>query len=433
LLASIYCWGTATVELTTVLGKLLFDVTGREIDLGWLGLAEFAPSAILVFVSGTIADRVDRRRLGTLGLAGMSVAAFAIAWYVGTDATSTIPIFALVVVLGTARAFALPAVRSLPADTLPASRLPWYAPRQSAMFQASVITGPVLGGFLYVVDVRLAVLSAAVLFALSAVFVAAVRVTRTTTGQGVRQAEQGVQDDAHDTATAVLLEPSPGAPASGPLLREALEGLRFVRGHAILLGAISLDLFAVLFGGAIALLPAIADQRLGVGAVGLGWLRASAGIGAGVVTIVLSVRPLRHRIGSALLIAVGVFGAGTIVLGLTTSYVIAFIALAVLSAADAVSVFIRSTLVPLVTPFDKRGRVLAVEAVFVGASNELGAFESGVTGQLLGPAAAVVIGGAATLGVATAWWTLFPALRRVDRFPESVNELSPQTDDVVVD
>ena len=200
-------------------------------------------------------------------------------------------------------------------------------------------------------------------------------------------------------------------------MHEAVEGLRFVRSQPILLGAISLDLFAVLFGGAVALLPAIAEDRLGVGAVGLGWLRAATGIGAGVVALYLTVRPVSRRIGSTLLISVALFGIGTIALGVTTSFAVAFVALLVLSGADAFSVFIRSTLVPLVTPADKRGRVLAVEAVFIGASNELGAFESGVLGQLLGPAAAVVLGGVGTLAVAALWWGIFPDLRRVDAVP----------------
>ena len=221
------------------------------------------------------------------------------------------------------------------------------------------------------------------------------------------------------TVTGVRPLPRKGPPPerTRATLRQAMEGLRFVRRQPVLLGAISLDLFAVLFGGAVALLPAIAEERLGVGAIGLGWLRAAVGIGAGSVTLFLTVRPVHRKVGRTLLVAVALFGVGTIVLGLTTSFVVAFIALMALSGADSVSVFIRATLVPLVTPHDKRGRVLAVEAVFIGASNELGAFESGVAGQLLGPAAAVVLGGAATLAVAALWWKFFPALRRVDSFP----------------
>ena len=200
-----------------------------------------------------------------------------------------------------------------------------------------------------------------------------------------------------------------------------MEGLRFVRSEPVLLGAISLDLVAVLFGGAVALLPAIAEDRLGVGAVGLGWLRAAVGIGAGLVTLLLAFKPVTRHVERSCSIAVGVFGLGTIVLGLTTSYVIAFVALAVLSGADAVSVFIRGTLVPARdAAATNAGRVLAVETVFIGASNELGAFESGVAGQLLGPAAAIVIGGAVTLGIALSWSKLFPALRAVDRFPEGL-------------
>jgi predicted MFS family arabinose efflux permease len=193
--------------------------------------------------------------------------------------------------------------------------------------------------------------------------------------------------------------------------------LRFVRSQPVLLGAISLDLFAVLFGGAVALLPAIAKDRLGVGAVGLGWLRAASGIGAAMMTTVLAVRPLRRRVGRTLLSVVAVFGLFTIVLGVTTNFTIAFVALIILSAADAVSVFIRATLVPLVTPDSKRGRVLAVENVFIGASNELGGFESGVAAQLLSTAGSVVLGGVATLVVACSWTRLFPALWRIDRFP----------------
>jgi hypothetical protein len=208
------------------------------------------------------------------------------------------------------------------------------------------------------------------------------------------------------------------APARGRM-SEAMEGLRFIRGQPVLLGAISLDLFAVLFGGAVALLPAIAEDRLHVGAVGLGWLRAAIGIGAALTTILLAWKPVTRKVGVKLLAAVGVFGVFTIVLGVTTSFVVAFIALLVLSGADAISVFIRATLVPLVTPNETRGRVLAVENVFIGASNELGAFESGVVGQLFGTVPAVVLGGAATLAVAAIWWKAFPALRKVDRFPGS--------------
>jgi predicted MFS family arabinose efflux permease len=210
-------------------------------------------------------------------------------------------------------------------------------------------------------------------------------------------------------------------PSAHAQLADAVDGFRFIRRQPIVLGAISLDLFAVLFGGAVALLPALAEERLHVGAVGIGWLRAAGGIGAATVTLSLAARPVRRHVGRRLLLAVSVFGAATIVLGVTRSFAIAFVAMLVLSGADSVSVFIRATLVPLVTPMDKRGRVLAVEGLFIGASNELGAFESGVAGQVLGAPGAVVLGGAATLAVALSWARAFPALRGVDQFPTALD------------
>jgi predicted MFS family arabinose efflux permease len=272
------------------------------------------------------------------------------------------------------------------------------------MWQAALIVGPVVGGALYAVGVVWPFLAMA---ALSAISAATILMVQPRERPAIAPRPAAVQ-------TAVQ------APARASW-REAMEGLRFIRHHPILLGAISLDLFAVLFGGAVALLPAIAEDRLGVDSVGLGWLRAAGGIGAATVTLLLARRPLRRRVGRTLLVVVALFGVFTIVLGVTRSFVVAFIAMAALSGADAVSVFIRATIAPLVTPPSKRGRVLAVENVFIGASNELGAFESGVAGQLIGPSGAIVLGGAATLAVAAAWWTLFPALRDVDGFPTTTD------------
>jgi len=395
LLSSVFSATIATAMLSTVLGKLVFDITGSELALGLLGLAEFAPAALLVFVTGPLADRVDRRRLAALALGAEALVVVGMALVVSTNPSSTAPIFALVVAFGTARAFANPATRSLPADTVAPARLPWLTARQAVTWQGSLVLGPVLGGFLYVIHPWVPFAVAAVLVSVAAVTILTVKVRpfeRTAVAAG--------DDDR-------------------PSMHRAVEGLRFVRSQPILFGAISLDLFAVLFGGAVALLPAIAEDRLGVCAVGLGWLRAATGIGAGIVALYLTVRPVSRYIGRTLLAVVALFGVGTIVLGVTTSFAVAFVSLFVLSGADAVSVFIRSTLVPLVTPADKRGRVLAVEAVFIGASNELGAFESGVVGQLLGPATAIVLGGVGTLAIAALWWGLFPALRDVDGFPSA--------------
>jgi MFS family permease len=414
LLASVFLSSSAALAQEVVLGKLVFDMTGRELDLGLLGLVEFAPAFVLVLLTGAVADRFDRRRVAALAGLGEAAVAGGLAWYAGTRPTSVLPIFLMVVAFGTARAFAAPAARSLPADIVGAERLPKVVARYSASWQSAIIAGPVLGGFLYAADVRLPFYAVVALLVAGSGAVMTIR----PTGQGQSRSAGAVVDAALEMVNEPGLPHAASAPSPERAgWRAALEGLRFIRSQPVLLGAISLDLFAVLFGGAVALLPAIAEKRLGVGAVGLGWLRAAGGIGAACFTLVLAVKPVQRRVGRTLLVVVAGFGVFTIVLGVTRNFVVAFVALALLSGADAVIVFIRATLVPLITPEDKRGRVLAVENVFIGASNELGAFESGVAGQLLGPAGAVVLGGAGTLVVALAWAALFPGLRDVDRFP----------------
>ena len=406
LLASTFLSSSAALAGVTALGKLVFDITRRELLLGFLGLAEFMPALLLVLVTGAVADHFDRRRVAALAALGEGAVALGIAAYAGSHPTAVAPIFMLVVAFGIARAFVAPSSRALPADIVPPSRLPWLVARHSATWQASIIVGPVLGGTLYAVDPAWPFVAMAILLALSAAAIVSIKLDPVVLIDDPL-VEAGVEPVlGHATET-----------AERPSFRSALEGLRFIRRHPVLLGAISLDLFAVLFGGAVALLPAIADERLGVGAVGLGWLRAAGGIGAAVITICLAVRPVQRHVGRVLLTAVAVFGLFTILLGVTRSYAVAFIALAVLSGADSVSVFVRATLVPLVTPPEKRGRVLAVENVFIGASNELGAFESGVAGELIGSSGAIVLGGAATLAVAATWWVAFPSLKDVDRFP----------------
>ncbi len=203
-----------------------------------------------------------------------------------------------------------------------------------------------------------------------------------------------------------------------PTLSNALEGLRLVRRTPILLAAIGLDLAAVLFGGAVALAPALADDRLGVGAIGLGWLRGASGIGAGIMAIALTFAPVTRHVGRRLLYAVFAFGVFTVALGFTRSFVVAMILLCAIAAADMLSVYVRATIVPLATPDHLRGRVMAVEAVFIGASNELGAFESGVTAELFGLVPAIVLGGAATIAIVVLWWFVFPSMRDLDRFDE---------------
>ena len=373
------------------LGKQLYDITGSTLALGLLGLVEFLPALVLLPLTGSVADRFDRRLVGTVALSLEVLTSVAFAVYALTGPTAALPLFAIAAVFGTARAFATPAIRSVPPLIAPDGGLPRVIALYAGTWQLALIVGPASSGFLYDVSPVVPYVVGACCFATTASVLPFLRVRRPQ-----------------------VLTPS----SERPTLHHAMEGLRFIRGRPVLLGAIALDLFAVLFAGAIALLPAIAEDRLGVGNVGYGWLRAAPGIGAVVLTLALAARPIRARVGHTLLVAVAVFGAATLVFGLTRSYVVAFAALVVLSSADAISVYIRSTIVPLATPDHMRGRVMAVENVFIGASNELGAFESGVAASLFGVGPAVVLGGVLTLGVVGVWWFLFPALRDIDRFEQ---------------
>lgn len=405
LLLSVFFAGAANTLTVTALGKFVYDLTHRELDLGLLGLVEFAPAFALVVITGMVADRFDRRKVAAIALLAQTGVMALLAYATSRSDVTVGALLMIVVLFGVGRAFVAPSERSLPGDIVEAQHVPWFMVRYSATWQISAIAGPVLAGFLYVVDPVFPFVVAAAFYALGAISVMCVRVR----GHAVASSDA--------TPTPVSEHDEAGEVPKRAGFREAFDGFRFVRRQPILLGAISLDLFAVLFGGAIALLPAIAAEQLHVGAVGLGWLRASVGIGAGLTTLYLARRPIRNHIGRILLIAVAVFGLFTIVLGLTENYVIALLTVAILSGADAVSVFIRSTLVPLATPPEMRGRVLALENVFIGASNELGAFESGVVGHALGASGAVVVGGFATIAVAGIWAVAFPALRKVKHFP----------------
>ena len=398
-LFSVVAITTALTSQATALGLQVFDITHRELDLGLIGLAEFLPAAVLVIVAGAAADRFDRRRLTMVSYTGQAICAAGLAWQAHRGTQQVAPIFALIVAFGVARAFSGPAARALPVAIVPAAQFPRLIAMNSASWQAGFILGPVLSGFLYLISPTWPYIASS---GLCLVSVAAMALVRT-----VPLSEQ-----------AVKAPTGPAAGKQGGRLHQAFEGLRVIRRTPVLLGTISLDLFAVLFGGATALLPAIAEQRLGVGAVGLGWLRAAGGIGASITTVALALRPLRRHVGPTLLIAVAIFGSATIALGVTRSYMIAFAAMLILSGADAISVFVRSTVAPLVTPDDVRGRVVAVENVFIGASNELGAFESGVVGQLIGAGGAVLSGGIATIVVVALWARFFPGLRSIDRFTD---------------
>ena len=388
--ANVLLYVGLSLQVTT-LAKQVYDINKREIDLGFLGLAEFLPIALLVFVTGTVADRFNRKRVSQLAMAGELASAVLLMWYASTEPTSVLPIFLIAILYGSSRAFLAPSMRPIAANIAPEGRLPQMIALYSTVWTSAGIVGPAMSGFLYSASPVVAYGTGSALVLLAIATFSIVRVPPT---------KRAADSDER------------------PTLRSAVEGLRYIRRTPILFAAIALDLFAVLFGGAVALLPVIAEERLGVGNIAYGWLRAAAGIGAGGVALVLAVRPLRRNVGRWLLVAVGVFGAGTIVLGLTRTYWIAFVAILVIHGADMVSVFVRGSIVPLVTPDDKRGRVSAVENVFIGATNELGAFESGVAAQAVGVPATVVGGGVLTLGIVGVWWVKFKQLRNVDRFED---------------
>lgn len=380
--------------LATVIGLQVFEITGSERDLGLVGLAQFVPILVFSPFTGTIADRFDRRHVYRTGLLIDTVAVFGLLAYAATKPTNVLPIFALLVLFGIGRSVGTPASRALPIDLAPEGTLERVIALRSLTFQLSLILGPLIGAFAnkasnvlpYVIVIVAQLLAVVLLLGVSQPATA-----RLTSAAGPRQA-----------------------------IRDAVEGLRFIRRNQIVFGAISLDLFAVLFGGAVALLPAIVEKRLGFDDVdlGVGILRAATAAAGALCALALSIRPLTRRAGPRLFGVIAIFGLATIVLGVTRNFAVALIAVAALSAADQVSMFIRASLVPLATPESMRGRVLAVENVFIGGSNELGAYESGETAAWWGLAPAVIFGGIGTLVVVAVGWLAFPALRAVDRFSE---------------
>jgi len=375
--------------LVTVLFKQTFDITGNTLDIGFIGLAQFVPAVMLVLVSGWVADRFDRRRVTALFLLARVGCAIGFLVYSQIAPVTVWPLFAIAFVFGAADAMLAPSRRSIAPLLAPPEYFPQVIALWTATFTGASIVGPVIGGFLYSVGPSEAYALAAILE-----LAAIVPILR------------------------IVYAREPERITDRPTLHTALEGLRFVRRTPVVLGTISLDLFAVLFGGAIALIPAVASDRLGVGDIAYGWLRAAPGIGAAVMAIWLATRPITRRVGPTLLWVVFIFGAGTVVFGFTRNYAVAFVALIVISAADMVSMFIRGSIVPLVTPDDQLGRVSAVEGVFIGASNELGAFESGVAARMFGVPWAIAGGGLITMAIAASFAIAFPSIRKIDTFEE---------------
>lgn len=373
---------------SVAIGWQVYALTGSVLDLGFIGLAQFAPFVALVLIAGQVADRSDRRLIIARCFALQLLCAAALVAFTLLGMTAVWPVFAILVAVGSARAFVMPTSQAMVINLVPAESFGNAVALSSSTFHVAVIVGPVLGGVLYLAGPALVYTVVAVLFAVAVVLMSKVRYAR--------------------------LADAKREPASW---HTVLEGLRFVRSRPAVFGAISLDLFAVLFGGATALLPAYASDVLHIGPTGLGLLRMAPAIGAGCTSLWLAYRPLSRHVGAWMFAGVAVFGVATIVFGHSTSPALSFAALVVMGAGDMVSVFIRHVLVQYETPDAIRGRVSAVNAVFIGASNELGEFESGVTARWFGLVPAVIIGGAATLVVTLAWMAWFPVLRRMDRFP----------------
>jgi MFS family permease len=379
---------SVAVQMQTVaVGWQIYAITKSPLDLGLIGLSQFLPFVLLVLPAGQVADRRNRARIlvacfalefvCALLLLGFTLSGLAVAW----------PVFAVMVLFGTARAFAMPAGQALLPNLVPPELFSRAVAVHSSTWQVSVIVGPAIGGLVYLAGPEAVYGSVAALLAIAVVLM-------------------------------VGLRAAPPAPSTEPdSWHTLLEGLRFVYRRKIILGAVSLDLFAVLFGGATALLPAYASDVLDIGPDGLGILRAAPGVGAALVALVFALRPFTRRVGRAMFAGVAVFGVATVVFGLSESFWLSLLALVVLGGADMVSVYIRHLLVQLETPDAIRGRVSAVNAVFIGASNELGEFRAGVTGAWLGVIPAVVVGGVASVAIAGLWMRWFPALRAMDRFP----------------
>jgi MFS family permease len=387
---ALYCAGrfvsAMAVQVQTIaIGWLVYDITRDPRALGLVGLMAFLPLIGLALVTGHVADRFDRRAvllvcyaIGVIAAAGL----FACAW---SGSRQVWPIYALMLLFGATRAFANPAGQALVPNLVPPEHFGNAVAWNSSAWQTATIAGPALGGLLYAVAGSAAFALATGCFALTFVLIALIR-------------HRDTRVTREKTTWATLVA-----------------GIRFIRQKPVILGAISLDLFAVLLGGATALLPIYARDILMVGPWGLGLLRSMPAVGAAATALFLAYRPLTRRTGRRMFQAVAIFGIATIGFGLSTSLPLSLACLFVLGAADMVSVFVRQTLVQIDTPDEMRGRVSAVNTVFIGASNELGEFESGAVAALIGTIPAVVVGGLGTLLVAALWARWFPELRDRDR------------------
>jgi MFS family permease len=384
----------AQMIMVIVIGWQVYDIARASMSLkeasfqlGMIGVVQFVPLFALTLVTGWTADRLDRRVIARATIALELACAAALGWLAYSGTTTLLALFGVAALLGVARAFAMPALQALSPNLVPRAILPRAIAMSSISWQVGAVAGPAIGGYLYALAPHMPYAVAGGLFAVSIFCM-------------------------------FMIGPKPRTPIEGSKhpWHQMVDGLRYVRQNKLVLGAISLDLFAVLLGGATAMLPVFARDILQVGATGLGHLRAAPALGATLVAILFSIRPLKSDVGVKMLGAVAVFGAATIGFGLSRSLALSLFCLTILGAADMFSVYVRQSLIQLHTPDDKRGRVGAVSSLFISASNELGEAESGFLAAIIGPIPAVVAGGIGAIGVTLLWAKWFPELRRARTF-----------------
>ncbi|MFC5755844.1 MFS transporter [Rhizobium sp. GCM10022189] len=365
------------------MGWMIYEQTHSAFALALVGFCQFLPMAVLTFVVGHVADRFDRRRIGLACQLIEAITSLVLAIATWQQWLTPVGMLAAVTIMGAVVAFERPTMAALLPNIVPASMLQRAVATSTSMMQTALIIGPSLGGLLYGVSPVAPFAVAAVLFAVASFNVISIRMEWT---------------------------PSKREPVT---LSSVFAGVSFIRSRPVMLGTISLDLFAVLLGGATALLPMFASDILHAGPWGLGMLRAAPAIGALAMSIVLARRPLTSDVGRKMLLAVAIFGVATVVFALSTNIALSVVALLVVGASDTVSVVVRSSLVQLLTPDDMRGRVNAVNSLFIGTSNQLGEFESGMLAGVIGPVAAGIAGGLGTIAVVLLWTRLFPDLLKV--------------------
>ena len=390
----------AAVEMQAVaVGWQVYEITKRPLDLGYVGLAQFLPGILLFPISGHVSDRFQRRNVLSACYAGYAMCFALLLMLTARSAPSISSIYVVLVLIGIVRSFNSTASRAILPQLVPEEHFPNAVAWNATIFQTATILGPALGGIIY-----------AAFHGPSAVYLIAM-----ITSAGATISSFRIRPE---------VKPRPREPMT---LKTVFAGLHFIWSKKIILGAISLDLFAVLLGGAVALLPVYAREILHTGPWGLGLLRTAPGVGAAIMAVFLAHWPLRGRSGPTLLWAVAGFGIFTIIFGISRNLIVSLLALLLLGASDMISVIIRATLTQLATPDEMRGRVTAVDMIFIGTSNEFGQFESGVTAQWFGTVPAVILGGVGTLVVIALWAWWFPELRRAGALHEITSDMEQAT------